>query len=77
VASMAMSCDVCVLTILREESGREPLPTRKLSALFTPCNLAVINQLKSRFRNECRGPAGMRFNCSSTVAEVVAEVCGG
>jgi len=53
-----------------------PKPTDKLSDLFDPCNQGVINRLKTRFRAECRNTPGMQFNCSSTVADVIIEVCG-
>jgi len=72
----AASCGGCVFRIIGEESGLMPKPTDKLSDLFDPCNQGVINRLKTRFRAECRNTPGMQFNCSSTVADVIIEVCG-
>lgn len=75
-AGKTASCGACVITIIADESGLTPKATDKLSDLFSPCNQGVIKNLKTRFRNECNDKPDLEFNCESTVADVVVEVCG-
>lgn len=72
----AESCGICVVGILRNASGRNPQPQMKLNELFDVCNPGVIQALRSNFAN-CPGTnPGASFNCNTTVAQVLARVCG-